>query len=299
MSKNIKEIHSVAYKDYPLKKYLLEYYQINEEDIRNYFRDARYTILYCDSCGLYFQKEIPPNRIIELLYEKWINPDFVYKNLVSKRAFSYYENLLAEIIYIIRFTKKQPNEIYLLDIGMGWGEWCLMAKALGCNVFGTELSKTRIQYAKKNGITILELGDIAKYKFDVINAEQVFEHLPYPLEYLTELSKSMNQDSILKINVPKDNKIRYKLKRMVNEPMKQSKYQIKFIAPLEHLNGFNYNSLVTMGKLAGLSPIKFYKNQVAIIQKPFYLSFAKAIGKSMIRKVLSILRKDTYIAFSR
>ena len=82
--------------------------------------------------------------------------------------------------FLFSFFKKPPIELQFLDFGMGWGKWCQMAKAFGCQVYGLELSKARIKYASSLGISVLSNEELNHYKFDYINADQVFEHITNP-----------------------------------------------------------------------------------------------------------------------
>jgi len=46
---------------------------------------------------------------------------------------------------LIAYFNVDPEKLYFLDAGMGWGSWCLMAKAFGVNIYGIELSRHLIE----------------------------------------------------------------------------------------------------------------------------------------------------------
>jgi len=76
-----------------------------------------------------------------------------------------------------------------------------MAKAIGCNVSGLELTKERPDSARIKGINVLSWEEIPSCKFDFINTEQVFEHLADSLKTLIYLVRALNPNGVLKISV--------------------------------------------------------------------------------------------------
>ncbi len=103
---------------------------------------------------------------------------------------------------ILDYFKNIKRELKFLDFGMDWGRWCLMSKAFGCDVYGTELSESRIKYGQSIGINVIDWDEISNFEFDFINTEQVFEHITSPLEILKYLSHSLKQHGLIKISVP-------------------------------------------------------------------------------------------------
>jgi SAM-dependent methyltransferase len=163
---------------------------------------------------------------------------------------------------------------------MGFGTWCYLAKGFGCHAHGTELSQTRIDYAK--GIDVIAWKDIPGYRFDFINTEQVFEHLSEPLEVLGYLRQSLKPNGLIKINVPDGWDLKKRLAAWDWETLKQyqlsetpegeveriktiwdwqppdgdgSENSLLAVAPLQHINAFHYESLVRMAESVGLKPV--------------------------------------------
>lgn len=211
----------------------------------------KYEIVKCYECGFIWQAYILSDKLMEELYSVWISPE---QSLEKKKnadisLFSGYVREV-EIIAFLLYLKK-PFEINVLDFGMGWGYWCQMAKAFGYNVIGVELCKERLNYARENGINAVEnLSDIGTQKFDFINAEQVFEHIPNPLETLKLLVSRLRNKGIVRIAVPKGRSIE---KELSNPDGKASK---NAILPLEHINCFTHRTLQELGEAAGLEVIK-------------------------------------------
>jgi 2-polyprenyl-3-methyl-5-hydroxy-6-metoxy-1,4-benzoquinol methylase len=136
---------------------------------------------------------------------------------------------------------------------MGWGRWCEIAQSFGCRAHGTEFNKICIERASHKGITVVDYADIPKYKYDFINTEQVFEHLPNPLETLLHLKKGLAPDGLLKISVPDGQGIKRRLKTWNWKAPKHSSESLNPVAPLEHLNCFNHDVLAAFALTAGLS----------------------------------------------
>jgi len=245
-----------------------EYYEgrINKSDLT----DGKYEIVKCSECGFIWQAYILNDELMEKLYSVWISSEH---SLIKKKCadFSLFSGYAREVESIHRFfPSKKPFEIDVLDFGMGWRYWCLMAKAFGYNVSGFEISKKRIEFARKNGIDVIEnFSEITTRKFDFINAEQVFEHIPNPLQTMRFLVHSLKNEGIIRISVPNGRGIEQELAKPRWNPSKNA------IHPLEHINCFTHQTLVKFGELAGLE----------LIRQPFLLSHRYNL-KSYIKGVL-------------
>src|SRR5262249_44635808 len=147
-----------------------------------YLLNESYVLVECMDCGLIYQGCIPNNFLMTKLYEQWIDPEKAFDLESARQGIEYYSFLVRGIKRSIRHFGLKANELDYLDFGMGWGDWCRMAKAYGCSVYGTELSQVRINYAKASGISVIGWEEIPQYQFDFINTEQVFEHIGHPLE---------------------------------------------------------------------------------------------------------------------
>lgn len=152
---------------------------------------------------------------------------------------------------MLREIVKPPHEMEVLDFGMGWSEWLQMARAWGCRVTGMELSEERVRHARSLGIEIIDLDDAAGRRFDFINTEQVFEHLVSPLDILERLGSLLKPGGLLKVSVPDGRKMPKVIDDLASGGQ-WSPERVMAIAPLEHVNCFTYDSIVAMGKAAGL-----------------------------------------------
>ncbi len=247
--------------------FLEAYYQgrIDKSDLSG----AQYEVVKCLECGFIWQIQILNDELTEKLYNTWISPgeSCLKKKTADISVFSGYARQIEVLSFLLG---KKPFEIDVLDFGMGWGYWCLMAKAFGYKASGFEISKERIEFAKKNGINVIEnFSDITANQFDFINTEQVFEHVPNPIQTLKALARALKKEGLIKISVPNGRGIEQELTRPGWRPSKDA------IHPLEHINCFTHQTLVKAGKLAGLE----------LIRQPFLLGYRYNL-KSYLKGIL-------------
>jgi SAM-dependent methyltransferase len=216
---------------------------------------ARYVLCECDQCRSIFQKFIPNPALMQRIYEQWIDPEEGLRKHEKSDDLNYYSVIAQEVMQLLAFVGGSPKDIKLLDFGMGWGRWARMAGAFGCDAHGAELSMSRKAYAAGFGVKAVEYEEIPKSDFDLINTEQVFEHVAHPIELVFHLSKGLRPGGYLKISVPTANDIRRRLNVCDWKAPKGSQNSLNPVAPLEHINCFNRRAIESLGRLAGLEPV--------------------------------------------
>jgi 2-polyprenyl-3-methyl-5-hydroxy-6-metoxy-1,4-benzoquinol methylase len=245
-----------------------------------------YELVRCNDCGLIYQKMIPSKQLLTEIYNEWV-PQERLTHLYTLKDYSY---CAEQVIFIIQYLKLPQSKIKIFDFGLGWSEWANMAKAFGCSVWGTELSKQRCDYAKSIGITVIDYEEITQHKFDFINTEQVFEHLTEPRKVLEHLVNALEPNGIIKISVPNIRKIHRKLMK-IKEVDSLSLDEMMPIAPLEHINCFEYKTVVALADQVGLKPVTFSL-------KLLYQLYNSASGwlepKEMARQTLRPLYRHLY-----
>jgi 2-polyprenyl-3-methyl-5-hydroxy-6-metoxy-1,4-benzoquinol methylase len=144
----------------------------------------------------------------------------------------------------------------VLDYGMGWGRFALLAQAFGCEVTGVEASDTTREHAQRHGIRVCEEGALESAEYDFVLVDQVLEHLSDPAATLTRLAQCLKPGGLLLAGVPGHPQLGNRLARAARE----SKYlrdltdrDWKALCPTIHVNLFNARSLRAMGKRAGLN----------------------------------------------
>ena len=254
VSKRLKTIYQSSFTKPPVSDYLEAFY--SPQGVEFEFLDgATYYLYECDTCGLIFQGEIPGEKLMERLYERWIDPQKALSSDKEQDDLRYYTYYAQEIMRIIAYFKQAPSSLSFFDFGMGWGKWALMVKAFGCDSSGSELSETRIQFARSNGLKVIQYDEISGNKFDFINADQVFEHIPDPLQTLCYLKTALKPNGLIRISVPIANDIERRLRRMDWKSPKGSRNSLNPVAPLEHINFFRRKSLLNLAKNAGMEEV--------------------------------------------
>jgi hypothetical protein len=236
----------------PLRTYLEQYYQGRAcvDELSGF----DYELVRCAQCTLAYQRAVPTTEMLTEIYETWILPS-EKDRLRRERDINDYCYMAEQVQFIARHFRSRPSDIRILDFGMGWAEWADMARAFGCEVAGSELSLHRIKHARSIGIEVVDWDEIPKRKFDFINTEQVFEHLIEPLEVLRHLSRALNRGGLIRISVP-DSRVALNNLSGHGSFSKLTASQIMPMAPLEHVNSFEYRSLVAFAKSVGLRVVR-------------------------------------------
>ncbi len=244
-------LYECRYDEPPISDYVRHYYEAVGIVEMERLRGANYRLLQCGDCGLVYQQEVPDDALLERLYEHWIDPELAKGRDRQRRELASYSMHAQEILQLLTALGR-PRDVRVLDFGMGWGDWASMARALGCETFGVEISRSRIEHARELGIPVVDPGRLADERFDLINAEQVFEHLPEPLETLRTLASALRPGGLIKVCVPNGRSIVRRLRRADWSAPRDTRRSLHAVQPLEHLNCFDHAALVAMGHRAGL-----------------------------------------------
>lgn len=279
-----KTIYQASFTNIPIKEYLLDFYGKQGSIDYHYLEKGNYILEECNFCGLIFQKEILNDFLMEKLYEKWIDPKLVFEEEEKTFGLDYYARYSQEVATLVSYFKAIPTQLKFLDFGMGWGKWLKLVQGFGVQAFGTELSESRINYAKQFGIHVISWKELENHKFDFINTEQVFEHIPNPLETLLQLKKSLKPSGLIKISVPDGAGLKNQLNSLDWKAEKKSKKSFNRVSPLEHINCFNNNSIKVMAEKADMK-------QVII---PLRHQYALLGANTSIKEVLKNLIKPFY-----
>ncbi len=285
----------VPYTDPQIQRYIQRYYAGRVDYA--YLRDGHFTLVECARCGLIYQRELPDDALMQQLYDEWIDPDQSFQK--PRRATIWQYSLLAkEIANLVQYSGKQPDDLHMLDYGMGWGTWGQLARGLGCNVYGYEISQHRLAYARSMGFHMLNWDEIPTYRFDYIHTEQVFEHLPRPLETLLSLAQTLQPGGIIRISVPNGHDIKRRLRVWDWQATKGMPNHLGPVIPLEHINCFRYHVIVNLGHIAGLRPVyipgafhivntsspAMLKSSLGALLRPLYYRLRKAQTSVYLQK---------------
>jgi 2-polyprenyl-3-methyl-5-hydroxy-6-metoxy-1,4-benzoquinol methylase len=210
-------------------------------------RSASYRVVLCQHCDFIYQDSILDDKGLQTLYEDWIDhqQSLHKKQTAGTKLYRQYAGQLETLAGLL---KHRPDQIRILDYGMGWGYWSRMAQAHGFDVVGLELSQQRRDYARQMGVTVIDALPAEPAGFDCIYANQVFEHLPDPLQTLKDLCRQLKPEGIMCIRVPDGRGVAARLEQRGWSP------ELGAIHPLEHINCFTRKTLVNFAARVGLKP---------------------------------------------
>ncbi|MDP2807993.1 MAG: class I SAM-dependent methyltransferase [bacterium] len=254
-SKSHQTLYATRYSQSPLKEFVINYYTQHGTPDSGCLEGANYILEECSGCGLIYQKEAPTDILMAKIYEEWINPHTNIENHSKSDDANYFSVYAHEVMRLLAYYNRAPSSIKVLDFGMGLAKWALMAKAFGCDVYGTEISAVKKIRAQDCGIKVIELSDDINDKYDFINVDQVIEHLRDPLDTLINLKKHLKPDGIIKVCVPDGGDIKKRLKIMDWNAPRWSNNSLLPIHPLVHINCFNRGSLMQLVDRAGFKAL--------------------------------------------
>jgi len=220
-----------------------------------YLKGARYTLRECKDCGLIFQKFAPNEILSNRIYNNWINADNAFKRYeyINQDHKLIYDQMIKIMDIIAYFGFKRKINVF--DFGYGFAHQAIRYKQFGCKVYGCEIEKKRILNFENHGLVNLAYNEIINHKYDYMRSFAVFEHLLYPANTLKYITQSLNPGGIIEIYVPNGFDIKRRLSKSNWGALKGDQDSVNSIAPLEHLNCFNFSSLKNMAEKAGLKLI--------------------------------------------
>ena len=214
-----------------------------------------YRVVACTQCNFIFQDPILNEDGMQALYQDWIDSaQSLHKKRSAKSKL--YRQYAGQVHTLTRLFNQRPHQVRVLDFGMGWGYWSRMAQAHGFDVTGYELSPQRSRHARDMGIKVVDKLPGAGTHFDYIHANQVFEHLPDPLQTLKDLCARLAPGGVVCIRVPDGRGVAQILARRGWSP------ELDAVHPLEHINCFTRKTLTGMANRAGMTvfnpPLRLY-----------------------------------------
>lgn len=256
-----------------------------------------YHLVKCAACGTYFQVQVLAPEGMEVLYENWIDPDASYRKINS----NYNQNPLGstnQVLGVRSLIAKKPTDTWILDFGCGWGAFLQASQAMGYNVIGVELSPSRLAFLKSRGITCYENANEASRKFDFVNCSQVLEHVSNPLEILIAIKAVCAPGAIVHISTPDSSRLPKSIQ--LSDFVTNGKVNQQFgsvMPPLEHINGYSPNSLITLASRAGLTFVRRPSSEVVQIRGNMFgvaYRIARAYGKQLAYRLNPKRTTDLY-----
>ena len=158
----------------------------------------------CKNCGLLFVKIIPVSRgVYDDTPERTVE---CYSHLYSKVPQKFYYGL-DKILGYLKLNRKEDNinNLSLLDVGCGNGDFISLCKDKGFNVAGIEENEGAARLCKQRGIENIYVKDLADIEgsFDVITLFDVAEHVEDIRPFFEVIYNKLNSKGIVYIETPR------------------------------------------------------------------------------------------------
>ncbi len=222
----------------------------------------QHRIFECPSCNLQFAY---PFKAMD--YNKAYKKEEKDLLSVSSMDYSWTKNVLEEEKEIEKWEKHPRFNILLpilsvlpkgklFDIGCGSGNFLLLARKRGFEVYGMEAVKDAVEIAKeKFGLNVVqassfeELPEEFKGPYNIITAFEVLEHLDNPLKFLQDVYSMLEEKGFLLLSCSSF----YKFENLA-KGCKKYKWWIADFPP-HHLTRWKFWTLFYALKSAGFSKI--------------------------------------------
>ncbi|WP_169791448.1 class I SAM-dependent methyltransferase [Sandaracinus amylolyticus] len=216
--------------------------------------DERFELVRCHACALRYHARVLDANGLALLYGSWIDAmqieRFEAEHVPADRRepFAVGRHVVKDLLSMHALAGA-PSEMRLLDFGCGDGRALRIASALGLRAVGVDPSVTRSERASDGGGAVhptLEdaLADIGG-RVDAILMSEVLEHLVEPRRVLSSLVAAMRPGGVILIETPDT--------RGIDGPPRTFEH-MRWVHPLEHVNGFTPETLERMARAVGLEP---------------------------------------------
>lgn len=210
-------------------------------------------ILRCQNCSLVFRDPIPAKKEIEKIYNQ--------KKYLDNKYFIGLKNGYSLNHPVVKLYQKELNRINniltsgnILDIGCAYGVFLDLAKKMGWNPQGIEISKKSSQYARKYfNLPIftgtLKQANLKSDNFNLITMWDVIEHLSDPTSDLKKIYRLLKKDGIIMILTVNFDSL---MGRMANLSNKTKSY----LYDIQHNYFFTFSTLQKMLKKNGFKKIQ-------------------------------------------
>ena len=225
-------------------------------------------VLKCKACGHSWYRYQPDSEQLARMYD--IGRPLLAKSLCSRDpSLAMYKEMLRLRRLVGTYTAT-PS---LLDYGSGRGRWARAAIQAGFKVHAFEPSETRGSEEDAPFTLVHELDSLHGRLFEVVNIEQVLEHVPDPFQTLKQIRCFCHPKTIIRIAVP--NILRCHEGKKIWRDWPFDGTRVHTMAPFEHLHGFTPLSLVILVKRANYKPLSF----ATILRQYPLLTIRNVIGR--------------------
>lgn len=239
------------------------------------------TILRCEMCGHHWYRDQPTAEQLSAMYaagRPLRGPASPSREPTTA--------MLKEMRRLYRLAGGGAPS--LLDYGSGFGRWARAAVQAGFRVHAFEPSAARGAEPDAPFTLVHELDALRGMTFDVIQMEQVLEHVPDPVAVLREVRGYCHARTVLRVTVP--NILRCDEGRNIWNEWPFNGERAHVMAPFEHLQGFTPDSLSRVIQRAGFASLGMGR---------MFLRYPASAFRSVARRLIPSLGQTFVIARSR
>jgi 2-polyprenyl-3-methyl-5-hydroxy-6-metoxy-1,4-benzoquinol methylase len=156
-------------------------------------------LVRCSRCGLTYLNPMPTEDKMKQYYSE----KYFETSSLGDASNNIFRLQMARFLNNLKSSKGKA-----LDVGCGDGNFLLIMKRLGWNVYGVDISESAVRLAKKKlGVANVFVGTLANHRFpssyfDVISFRHVLEHLQKPADTLLEIRRILKNEGVLGVSVP-------------------------------------------------------------------------------------------------
>ena len=236
----------------PVQAFLVEFYE-GRLDAGALTGD--FALVDCPACGLLYQLRVPTAASVPGLYEHVVESE--RDDVEQRQGAAVRQGAVLDLGRTVRRSGRPARQLDVLDYGAGTGLWLDVAAELGCRTTGAEIDPAARARLDAGGHATVDHDELPASAFDLVNLEQVLEHVLDPLEVMERVAAAVRPDGLVRVCVPNGAGVRPLLADPDWTAPKGSPRSLNAVAPLEHVNCFDHGSLTAVGEAAGLEPFRF------------------------------------------
>jgi len=233
--------------------------------------DFPYALARCEHCCLVFQTNILSDDNLALVYGKWLSTD--WHKALWRESLDSGLHRVEDVIKLLRLLDRPPRDLRFLDFGSGSGQWLRLARAFGVHAYGYDLSERLAESVAQSDINFISrLEDLESGTFDVVNADQVLEHVANPRDVLNKLFDLLRPFGLLKIGVPPYDGSQATLRRIL-ATWKDVSRKGSPLDPVEHINMYERRTFQVIAR----------EWNAEIVSMPLAIEYSYALGWDSVR----------------
>jgi len=203
----------------------------------------------CLNCKMVYCETIWDDDLLRNVYEKVIDHRKSRAGTLSIATRIWRLEIWANILRILFLSgRKELANLKLIDYGCGWGDFLDVVNGYGIDVIGYEVDRIKIEHLRERGHPVaVEIAELKSFgPFDVFVMLSVLEHLQDPGSALRLAKELLKPNGLLVLSVM-DYRSKY-IEKNARRLRRGLPPLTRNLNPVEHVNVFDYNSLMSLLK---------------------------------------------------